>query len=472
MKKAIAIIIPTLLAIIVLGGYFFGVFYYRAWFCPNTYINGVKVSGQPYSFAENIVGSELVINNISINKSTGEELFIPGDEIYVYDANDALYAYKSIIDSENPFLWPYYLFNKHEYVYRTEIRLDEDKLKSIVEDSFFASEEKYDEDNSAEIKYTKEDGYVLIDHTNNLLDYDLLIEDIRELALNNGGSITVDDEKYYKDVNHNKEYEEVVKEWKKLEKVIGFEMEYKLASGESVMIDSSVMSEMIAKDEKGNLLEDEEGNYFIDSEKVYEFVENMSEEYDNFYKPKFFKATRGDVVEIPYSRYTTYGNLMNIEEEAKALEELMVKGRAPKTREPIYIQTEYAGSFADNYGGTYVEIDLTNQTMYYYLDNELQLETPIVTGCWSNGNMTPSAVCYIVNKARNIWLDGPTWHSFVYHWMCITGQIGIHDSTWRSSYGGEIYKYGGSHGCINTPMDAVDELFNTVEIGTPVLVFE
>ena len=31
-------------------------------------------------------------------------------------------------------------------------------------------------------------------------------------------------------------------------------------------------------------------------------------------------------------------------------------------------------------GGTYIEVDMTEQMMYYYLDGKLQLETPIVTG--------------------------------------------------------------------------------------------
>jgi lipoprotein-anchoring transpeptidase ErfK/SrfK len=55
--------------------------------------------------------------------------------------------------------------------------------------------------------------------------------------------------------------------------------------------------------------------------------------------------------------------------------------------------------------------------------------------------------------------------------MPIKGSVGIHDADWRSSFGGEIYKTNGSHGCINTPPKMMAELYEMVEIGTPVISF-
>ena len=60
----------------------------------------------------------------------------------------------------------------------------------------------------------------------------------------------------------------------------------------------------------------------------------------------------------------------------------------------------------------------------------------------------------------------------VTYWMPFNGNVGIHDAdTWRSEYGGEIYKTSGSHGCVNTPTANAEKIFNTVEIGTPVIVY-
>ena len=51
--------------------------------------------------------------------------------------------------------------------------------------------------------------------------------------------------------------------------------------------------------------------------------------------------------------------------------------------------------------------------------------------------------------------------------------MGIHDASWRTpdQYVPTTYETNGSHGCINTPRDAMEKIFNTVEIGYPVVVY-
>ena len=246
-------------------------------------------------------------------------------------------------------------------------------------------------------------------------------------------------------------------------------MTYKLATGEEIPVNGAVISKMLKLDENGDFVF-ENGEAVIDSDKVLAFVQDMSDKYDNLYKDKYFDTTSGGTVTIPYTRYTTYGSLMNVRAEAEELEAIIKSHKSPGEREPIYIKKEDRGSYANNYGGTYVEVDITNQHMYYYVDNNLVFDTDVVTGCKANGNMTPDCVCFILNKARNVTLIGPGYESFVYYWMCITGQIGIHDATWRRTFGGEIYLWGGSHGCINTPLNKMSELYDMMEIGTPVIV--
>ena len=56
-------------------------------------------------------------------------------------------------------------------------------------------------------------------------------------------------------------------------------------------------------------------------------------------------------------------------------------------------------------------------------------------------------------------------------WMPVKGAIGLHDADWRSEFGGDIYKTDGSHGCVNLPPEVAKELYDSVEIGTPVVMF-
>ena len=55
-------------------------------------------------------------------------------------------------------------------------------------------------------------------------------------------------------------------------------------------------------------------------------------------------------------------------------------------------------------------------------------------------------------------------------WMPIDNiGIGLHD-LYHYSYGGNVYEYEGSHGCVNLPYNAVQQIYNQMVIGTPVII--
>ena len=107
--------------------------------------------------------------------------------------------------------------------------------------------------------------------------------------------------------------------------------------------------------------------------------------------------------------------------------------------------------------------------MYLYLNGECTVETEVVTG--KKGMGTPEGFYSVYSKQRNHILRGADYEAFVKYWMPINGNVGIHDASWRSKFGGEIYKKSGSHGCINTPSDAMKRIYESVEVGIPVIVF-
>ncbi|MGN0377506.1 MAG: L,D-transpeptidase, partial [Suilimivivens sp.] len=122
-------------------------------------------------------------------------------------------------------------------------------------------------------------------------------------------------------------------------------------------------------------------------------------------------------------------------------------------------------------GDTYIEVDMTEQMLYYYKEGELVIETPVVTGNTSLKRGTPCGTNYVYGKQKNRTLRGEGYTAFVKYWIPVNGNIGIHDSSWRKEYGGDIYIKNGSHGCINTPEEEVSKLYDMVEIGTPCIMF-
>ena len=117
---------------------------------------------------------------------------------------------------------------------------------------------------------------------------------------------------------------------------------------------------------------------------------------------------------------------------------------------------------------TYIKIIISEQRLYYYKNNKLVLETPVTTG---KNNYTKTGDFRIRNKVRNATLKGADYVSEVKYWMAYNGNsFGIHDASWRRKFGGQDYKWNGSHGCVNVPTDAARQLFETVDVGTAVYI--
>lgn len=120
---------------------------------------------------------------------------------------------------------------------------------------------------------------------------------------------------------------------------------------------------------------------------------------------------------------------------------------------------------------TYILISIKNQKLWYYQNNKLLLTSKIVTG-QKNEYDTPKGIYQIRGKAKEVYLIGEDYKSWVDYWMLIDSktQIGLHDAQWRSTFGGTIYKYNGSHGCINLPYNVAKKIYNTAPVGTKVII--
>lgn len=131
--------------------------------------------------------------------------------------------------------------------------------------------------------------------------------------------------------------------------------------------------------------------------------------------------------------------------------------------------------------GTFVVIDISNQELKLYYDNEVELTTPVVTGKPSTPSDQGLFEIYDIRGPR--YLVGPDYKSYVDIMMKYNGGEGLHDAEhhkhengfrhgWRNEleFGGETYLTDGSHGCINMLHEDVMKVSEYVDIGTKVLV--
>ncbi len=130
-----------------------------------------------------------------------------------------------------------------------------------------------------------------------------------------------------------------------------------------------------------------------------------------------------------------------------------------------FVSADYTKILEDRF----VIVDKSEQQLYLYDDNELLYTTPVTTG--KDSTPSDTGLFKISYKATNVTLsDNKTYWSPVRYWMPYNGGEGLHDADWRTIFGTDSYHYGGSHGCINMPVDITDEIYNNVEAGTKVLV--
>ncbi|MBD5445644.1 MAG: L,D-transpeptidase family protein [Lachnospiraceae bacterium] len=277
--------------------------------------------------------------------------------------------------------------------------------------------------------------------------------------------IYLEEEGCYYDMELTDEMQYTLDEWELVKDFQDCHIVYQIGS-DMIPVDASVVCDWILLKEDGNFDLDDKGQLQLKDGAVEEFIDKLADEYDTVGKSRRFMSTRGDVVEVEGG---IYGNQLDKEIEVSYLTEAF-NNKADEVHIPTYSQTARQQG-EDDIGNTYLEVDMTQQMMYYYLNGRLEVETPIVTGNTSRRMGTPSGVNYVYLKQTDRILRGEGYASHVNFWMPVKGNIGIHDAAWRSTYGGQIYQTNGSHGCINTPYDAMNKIYSMVEVGTPVVMF-
>jgi lipoprotein-anchoring transpeptidase ErfK/SrfK len=119
-----------------------------------------------------------------------------------------------------------------------------------------------------------------------------------------------------------------------------------------------------------------------------------------------------------------------------------------------------------------VEINITRQHVWFYKNGKLITQGDVVTGDPNKGYSTNVGTYMLNYKEKESTLRGANYEAKVTYWMPFNGNIGIHDASWRYSFGGEIYKRNGTHGCINSPLYLAKAIFENIEEGTPIICYE
>lgn len=461
-KTKNALIVLGITVFLALSLYVSMVVYFQNIFLCGTYINDRYCTGMSIEEVNSLLTKNNTQNDIELLDKDGKL-----EKISLLDMDgksDFTEELTGIVKNQNPFLWVMNLFFPKEYFVKPSFQYDEEKMRKAIEETdIFLEEKKKDAD---VFIVETEGGYQLLDNRKSRLDAKKVCDAIKQSLLASETVIDLEKMNCYEDLPYTEEMIQTMELFKKIDayqnscKVI-YDM-----GDKKIPVDASVACHFIELNEDNTFALDEEGNLIFDKNGVVEFVNSLAAEYDTYGKERTFITSLGEEKKISGG---TYGTTLNQKAEVKYLTEAFLK-QTEEVHIPKYTRKN---TFQENkdIGNTYIEIDITNQKMYYYEKGDLKLETEVVTGNEAQNHDTPEGINYVYAKQKNRILRGPGYASFVYYWMPVKGGIGIHDATWRSEFGGDIYKTAGSHGCINTPLEKMEELFEMVELGTPVVMY-
>lgn len=238
-----------------------------------------------------------------------------------------------------------------------------------------------------------------------------------------------------------------------LNTVLHTEIRYELYDGTIFTLEPERVREWVEKNA--------EGHYFINfEENARSFLEELNDVASKANSKIIFHPI--ELEEMTLSVPKRLRAKVDIDKELELIQENLMQGET-LTREPIYVRIFDARELI-----SYIEIDLSRQRVLMYYMGECIVDTLCVTGNVKAGNATPPGLFYLSYKTRNATLMN---NSFVKYWMPFNGGIGLHDASWRSTFGGEIYKTNGSHGCVNLPEEAAKIIYEHIDTTMPIIVY-
>lgn len=426
-------------------------------FLPGTVINGISVSGNNIKDVKWKMIQETEKYEIKIKAREDKEEILVGVDIGVMPIFDG--SLEEELKKQNCFTWPNAFFKETSITVETMVEFSEERLKKKVDELEIMDTDKMVKPKNARIsEYSKKDFYTIVpEEQGTKINRKKFLKCLGQAIINLEDSISLEEEKCYKKPKITAESKELRKLVKELNHYVKAKITYQFGKKEQVL-DGEEISRWLSVDGQKNVS--------VSEEEIAAYVERLADKWDTVGKPKKLKTSYGKKVNVEGG---DYGWKIDREKEKEILTKLVQDGQTA-TREPEYEKTANSRGKKD-YGNTYVEVNLTAQHLIYYKDGKVVVDSDFVSGDVAKRRETPTGAYGLYYKERNRTLRGQGYASPVSFWMPFNGGVGFHDAKWRGSFGGDYYKWKGSHGCVNLPYSAAKTLFENIESGCAVLVY-
>ena len=443
-------------------------YYYSYHFFLGTTINGIDSSNKTaYEVEQEIAGKK---DNyvIQVSARMQEPQTITGKDIdYQYVSSGEILR---LLKTQKPWEWIRGFFETKNYMVQEETVFSREKLEEQVSSLNCAKKENQIAPENAYVSFVNSEFTIVPETEGNELNTKEAYQMICRAIDNDAAEVNLEsDPKAYKKADVTKESSELqnmVNTYKNLTKA---NITYTFGD-ETVTLDGNTIKNWLQFDEKGQLLPDD-GAF---RQHVVDYVAQLAADHDTVGTERQFQTTSGRTV---YVYGSAYGWKIDQDKEVAQLMQEIQSG-TQTTREPVYSMRANAHGIND-LGDTYIEVDLTEQYMWYYQNGNIIFQLEIVSGLPSDPDRkTPPGIFTLDSKSSPSVLRGEmtangtySYEQPVTYWMPFNGGIGFHDADWQPYFGGDRYLTGGSHGCINLPPENAGQLYSLIQYDVPIICF-
>ena len=452
-QKKLRMIIGIVIAVIAVLYIAGTVFYSRHFYSKGTAF-GIALRNESVASMKQKITDKLSAYTLTIQTRDGEEQISASDIQLKYDDQGEL---DKLFDEQNAFLW-FMMGATSGNEIDLGIVVDDASLNQEIASLKCIQEENMSSPTDAHLEFRDGKFHVVDETQGNQLDMSKTDATIKHAVEEGAETVSLDETDCYVKPNIYKDDEKLQKECEDVNKLLTAQITYDFSDRKEV-VDSDEIADWITFGD--------DYSYSLDDEKITEYVHQLGLKYDTFGLSRQFTTHSGQTIKL---KGGDYGWCINKKKTVEQLKELVLAGETT-TVEPVYL---YSGICRDtnDIGGTYIEVSISAQTMWMYKDGECIVSTPVVTGNVAAGHSTPSGGVWAIDaRMPNYTLTGQDYNSEVSFWLPFNGDVGIHDASWRSEFGGSIYKTRGSHGCVNTPYSAMKVIYENAKIGYPVVVY-
>ena len=466
-KKPVLFCVIIVLILLII--YLAGMLYYNGKFLNGTIVNGSDVGGMTLEKANDQLSKKVSNQSLELVFNDGQSEVLQAKQLGVsYNKDNSL---NQLMEKQNKWAWFLGFFQKEKNTLTDLIQISDENLTNGIASMQHAKKENQVAPTDAYIEY-KDGNFSIVEETlGSKLNTEELMKNIK-VALSEGKQqLDVTKANGYVKPQVYKDDQDLNNRLKAAKEYCLSKITYTTPKGKEIVLDGSTLVTWLSKQDDGSYTKDES----VFKEKLTAFVKSLASQYNSIGATRTFTGKDGQSHTVSGG---TYGFRVSTDSEVSALLKMINENKSENNRTP-----EHTGQLSSGENGglgtTYLEINITKQHLWFVKDGSVVLESDFVSGKESDPTrLTPSGTYYIYNKERNRVLRGTKqpngkyeYESPVSYWMPFNKGIGLHDASWRSSFGGNIYVNSGSHGCINLPTGFAGILYSQIYVNLPVVVY-